>query len=124
MDVEAMSVCAFTLVTMPAVAAVVLPLMTAAKDDEAVLVLLLMAVCAFVMAEPREEDAVVTSDCKAREPAERLAPVRVLEACDQMEAMVPFRVETTWRPMVPAPLSVEVATFQMEAGRFVMDDAS
>ena len=71
-ELDAISVCALTAVVIPAVA---------------VSVCELTAVVPALIAEPRELDALVTSDCRAREPLVRPAPVRVRVAADQTDVL-------------------------------------
>lgn len=94
----------------------VLALMTAASDDEAVPIVVLvfefMAVWLAVIAEPSDEVAVWTSDSVAREPDERPAPVSVL---------VPFAHTSEAR--VPNVVRERVPAAQTALGIPVTDDA-
>ena len=77
-----------------------------ARDEEALLVLVLI-----------EETAPVTSDCNARVPDESVPAVRVRAPKLQMsEALMP-EARVICLPVVPATVSVEVATFQTSAAK-------
>ena len=72
-----------------------------------------------LMFDARDVLAEVTSDWRAREPDERVAPVRVREPnVHTSEAVIPVvTFEASCLPMVPADVRVVVATFHTSAAR-------
>jgi predicted RNA-binding Zn ribbon-like protein len=97
--------------------------MTAASDEEAVRIVLsvwlftavvCVSVCALTFVVSFAV-AVFTSAVVARVPELKPAPVKVRAPNDQIAVgVVPVFVES-WRPVVPAVMRVEVATFQTSA---------
>ena len=60
----------------------------------------------------------VTSDCRAKEPEERPAPVKVrVPKLQTWEAVRPFELVASCRPMEPGVVRVVVATFHTSAAR-------
>lgn len=102
----------FTSVTMLAVALFVFAFITAAKEEVAVRIALLVfeftSAVPTLMAEASEEVAVVTSERVASEPVSRPAPVNVLTPLDQTSATTDPKLE-----------SVRELYAQTDAGRVV-----
>jgi hypothetical protein len=105
----------FTLETIPAVAEFVFAFITAASEDVATAtresVFELTDAVPDVIAEPRDVDAVVMSDCKANDPLSSPAPVSVLVVCVQTSAA-----------REPNELSVRVEYVQIAPGSVANKD--